>query len=159
MPPAPSSSTLQYGDTSPVALRGGIAFSADTRSTTTPSDSDLRATPQATLGLAGGSLVELSPPGSKVRPPGHLPAGRDAQPVVAPTTTSNPSSTVDPTSTDDATSGAGGSDPSETVDAAATGSLAQTGTDLALPALLGLLLVVVGGLAVWASSRRRGAHA
>ncbi len=152
--------TLQYDDTSPVALRGGIAFSADTRSTTTPSDSDLRATPQATLGLAGGSLVDVVAPGVEGAAPGDTcPPAATRQPVVAPTSTSNPSSTVDPTSTDDPTQGAGGSDPSETVDAAATGSLAQTGTDLALPALLGLLLVVVGGLAVWASSRRRGAHA
>ena len=152
--------TLQYDDSSPVALRGGIAFSADTRSTTTPSDSDLRATPQAALGLAGGSLVDAVAPGVEGAAPGDTcPPAATRQPVVAPTSTSNPSSTVDPTSTDDPTQGAGGSDPSETVDAAATGSLAQTGTDLALPALLGLLLVVVGGLAVWASSRRRGAHA
>ena len=57
------------------------------------------------------------------------------------------------------TEAAGGSDPSTTVQASTTGSLAQTGTDLVEPALLGLLLVVVGGLAVWATSRRRGAHA
>jgi hypothetical protein len=150
--------TLQYDDTSPVALRGGIAFSADTRSSTAPSDSDLRATPQATLALAGGSLVDAVTPGVEGAAPGDTcPPAATRQPVVAPT--SNPSSTVDPTSSDDPTQGAGGSDPSETVEAAPSGSLAQTGTDLALPALLGLLLVVVGGLAVWASSRRRGAHA
>ena len=101
-----------------------------------------------------------SPPGSRA-PRRVTPARRPRRvsPSSLPPSTSNPSSTVDPTSTDDPTQGAGGSDPSETVDAAPTGSLAQTGTDLALPALLGLLLVVVGGLAVWASSRRRGAHA
>ena len=39
-----------------------------------------------------------------------------------------------------------------------TGSLAQTGSDLLAPVGLGLLLVVVGGVAV-AISRRKGAHA
>ena len=64
-----------------------------------------------------------------------------------------------PTSTGAPTEGAGGSDASTTVDASSTGSLAQTGTDLLLPALLGLALVVLGGVAVFASTRRRGAHA
>jgi len=68
-------------------------------------------------------------------------------------------STVDPTPSGAPTEAAGGSDPSTTVEASTTGSLAQTGTDLLAPAMLGLLLVVVGGLAVWATSRRRGAHA
>ena len=45
------------------------------------------------------------------------------------------------------------------VDASATGSLAQTGTDVMAPVLLGLVLVLVGGLAVWFGTRRRGAHA
>ncbi|HYN67364.1 MAG TPA: hypothetical protein VES93_10785, partial [Ornithinibacter sp.] len=143
--------SLQYGCSSPVALRGGIAFSATTRSASSPSDSDLRATPQATLGLSGQSLlsVEWSEEAS---------AGTTATPCTT-TPTTDPSSSVDPTTDGDPTAGAGGSDPDVTVDAAATGSLAQTGTDLALPALLGLLFVVVGGLTVWASSRRRGAHA
>jgi LPXTG-motif cell wall-anchored protein len=44
------------------------------------------------------------------------------------------------------------------VAAAPSGALAQTGSDPLLPALLGLALVLVGGVAVLAS-RRRGAHA
>ena len=81
----------------------------------------------------------------------------DCAATTAPTTT--PSSSIDPTSSGPPTEGAGGSDPSTTVDAAATGSLAQTGTDLLAPALLGLALVVLGAVAVVASNRRRGAHA
>ena len=148
--------TLQYGAASPEPLRGGIAFSADTRSTTVPSDTDLRATPQAALALAGGSLVDTLAPGvESAAPATQCPpvATREPVVVVSSTPTGTPTSTVAPTQP------AGGSDPSTTVDAASTGSLAQTGTDLLLPALLGLALVVLGGVAVFASTRRRGAHA
>ncbi len=62
-------------------------------------------------------------------------------------------------STSAPTEAAGGSDPSSTVEASSPGALAQTGSDLLLPALLGLALVVIGGVAVFASTRRRGAHA
>ena len=153
--------TLQYDNTSPEALRGGIAFSADTRSTTVPSDTDLRATPQAALALAGGSLVDTLAPGVEGAAPGtECPPAATREPVVVatPTPTVTPS-TVDPTPTGAPTEGAGGADPSAPVDFSATGSLAQTGTDLLAPAMLGVLLVVVGGLAIWATSRRRGAHA
>jgi LPXTG-motif cell wall-anchored protein len=44
-------------------------------------------------------------------------------------------------------------------DAVPTGSLAQTGTDLLLPAGLGLLLVAAGAVAVYGATRRRGSHA
>ena len=83
--------SLQYGCSSPVALRGGIAFSATTRSASSPSDSDLRATPQATLGLSGQSLlsVEWSEEAS---------AGTTATPCTT-TPTTDPSSSVDPTTT------------------------------------------------------------
>ena len=140
--------SLQYGCTSPAALRGGIAFSATTRSASTPSDADLRATPQAALGLSGQTLLSTSAEGAT--------SGTTATPCATTTpspTTTTPSSTVQPTEGD------GGSDPSETVEASATGSLAQTGSDLLAPALLGLLLVVVGVVAVYTSTRRRGAHA
>ena len=158
---------LQYTDTTKPALLGGIAFSADTLSTTVPSDSDLRATPQATLGLAGGSLVTVVAPGVEdAEPATTCPPAPTRQPVVAtPTTTptSSPSTTTRPTSGGGSTqggAGSGGSDPSTTVDAAAaTGSLAQTGSDVLAPVLLGLLLVLAGGLAVWFSTRRQGAHA
>ncbi len=159
---------LQYTDTAKPALLGGIAFSAATRSTTTPSDSDLRATPQATLGLAGGSLVTVVAPGVEDAVPATTcPPAPTRQPVVVPSTsTPTPSTTTRPTSGGGSTQGAGGSggsggsDPSTTIEAAAaTGSLAQTGTDALAAVLLGVLLVLVGGLAVWFSTRRRGAHA
>jgi len=157
---------LQYGDSSAVALRGGIAFSADTRSTTVPTDSDLRATPQAALGLAGSSLVSVLAPGiANPAPSTTCPPAPTRAPVVAPPTstttpTATPTKTVHPTTSGGAhPQGAGGSDPSTTVDASATGSLAQTGSDLLAPVVLGLLLVVVGGFAIYASTRRRGAHA
>ena len=152
--------TLQYDASSPEALRGGIAFSADTRSTTVPSDTDLRATPQAALALAGGSLVDTLAPGVEGAAPGtECPPAATREPIVVVTPTPTPSSSVDPTSTGAPTEAAGGSDPSTTVDSSTTGALAQTGTDLLLPALLGLALVVIGGVAVFASTRRRGAHA
>jgi hypothetical protein len=148
--------TLQYDASSPEPLRGGIAFSADTRSTTVPSDTDLRATPQAALALAGGSLVDTLAPGVEgAAPATQCPPVATREPVVV--VTSTPTGT--PTSTGAPTQPAGGSDPSTTVDASSTGSLAQTGTDLLLPALLGLALLVLGGVAVFASTRRRGAHA
>ena len=141
--------SLQYGCSLPPVLRGGLAFSGADRSTTVPSDEDLRATPQATLGLSGQSLLSVAwSEGAS--------AGTTPTPCA---TTPAPTSTVAPTSSGAPTEGAGGSDPSAPVDSSATGSLAQTGTDLLAPAMLGLLLVVVGGLAVWATSRRRGAHA
>jgi LPXTG-motif cell wall-anchored protein len=159
---------LQYVDTTTPALLGGIAFSADTTSTSVPSDSDLRATPQAALGMAGGSLVTVVAPGVEdAAPTTTCPPAPTRQPVVVPppataTPTPSTSTTTRPTSSGGSTQGAGGSggsDPSVTVDATATGSLAQTGAEALAPVLLGVLLVLVGGLAVWFSTRRRGAHA
>lgn len=150
---------LQYGCGFPGAIRGGIAYDQDSYdaqealgSKAAPVDIDRRSTAQALLALAGTPLATVTADGADADAP-TLACAATTNP------TSTPSTTVDPTSTGAPTQGAGGSGSSETVDAAATGSLAQTGTDLALPALLGLALVVVGGLAVWASSRRRGAHA
>jgi hypothetical protein len=148
--------SLQYGCSSPAALRGGIAFSVAKRSTTVVSDEDLRATPQATLGLTGQSLLSASWPEQAAD-------GTTALPCAA-TPTTKPSSTDGPPSTGGSAGGTGGSQPSTRPDpapaagSATTGSLAQTGSDLLRPALLGLLLLVVGALALVAS-RRRGAHA
>ena len=119
-----------------------------------PSDEDLRATPQADPRPRGQLAARASTVVRGRDAPGPPP--RRAPP---PRPRRSPTSTVAPTSSGAPTEGAGGSDPSAPVDSSATGSLAQTGTDLLAPAMLGLLLVVVGGLAVWATSRRRGAHA
>jgi hypothetical protein len=142
--------TLQYGCSSPAVLRGGIAFSVAKRSTTKIADEDTRATPQSALALSGGSLLSV-----------QRSEGASASTVALPcTATPTAEPTTEPTGSDEPTVGSeGGSDPSTTVGSSATGSLAQTGTDLLAPALLGLLLVVIGGVAVFASTRRRGAHA
>ncbi|MBM6399038.1 hypothetical protein [Phycicoccus sonneratiae] len=143
--------TLQYGPTAPAALRGGIAKSDGDRSTTVPADTDLRATPQAALLLAGGDLLDTLAEGSEPAPPATV---CPAQPTSTPTTT--PTSGTDPSTT--APAGDGGSTPSTPVAAAPAGALAQTGTDPLLPVLLGFALVLLGAVAVVAS-RRRGAHA
>lgn len=156
-------STLQYGCGLPAALRGGVAYDAaafkattDVGAKATPADQDRRSTSQALLALAGTPLATVTAEGSDaVAPSPDCPA--TTEPSRSPS--SNPSSTVDPTSSGAATVGAGLADPSNTVDASATGSLAQTGSDPLLPVLLGLLLVVMGGLMVWAGTRRRGVHA
>ncbi len=155
--------TLQYGCTSPPALRGGIAFSAATRSTGAPTDSDLRASPQATLGLSGESLLSVTAEGAA--------AGTTATPCTAtPTpsqTTTTPAATPATTTSGTAAPvedvGSSGSGPQASGDDAVSaaqpsGSLAQTGADLLWPVGLGLVLVAIGALAVL-GSRRRGAHA
>jgi len=149
---------LQYGCGFPTSIRGGVAYDQTAYdgqkaagSKAKPVDIDRRSTAQALLALAGTPLPTVTATGADAVAP--TPACTSASP------TTTPPSSVDPTSTGAPTEGAGGSEPSTTVDASATGSLAQTGTDLVAPALLGLLLVVVGGLALWASSRHRGAHA
>ncbi len=141
--------TLQYDCTAAAALRGGIAFSEADRSSTAVEDSDLRATGQATVGLAGESL--LSALVSSSATPGTTGRTCASSPSATPTTSTEPTTTTAPTS---------GSDGGETTGPVASGpdALAQTGSDLLLPVGLGLVLIVVGGLALTAS-RRRGAHA
>ena len=142
--------TLQYDD-SVAALEGGLAYSDTTRSTTTPSDTDLRATPQGALGLAGGSLVD-----ALVEEGQDPPAATECP--AEPTTTSEPTSTGGSSPT--TTTPPAGSDGGETVSPVASGpdALAQTGSDLLWPVGAGLVLVAAGALTV-AASRRRGAHA
>jgi hypothetical protein len=136
---------LQYDCSFPAAVRGGIAFtSADhaTRATAgsraTPDDGDLRATPQAALGLAGGSLASVSASGATAGAPAMtcaVAAGASTSGTSAPSTGPSTSTAVgDPT------------------------SLAYTGAPPLGPALLGLGLVVVGAAAVGCSTllRRRG---
>ena len=151
---------LQYGCGLPAVLRGGIAYDAAAFAAATkagskavPADQDRRSTSQALLALAGTPLAVVTAAGSTATAPALTCAAATTTP------TATPSTSVEPTSTDAPTEGDAGADPSTTVDSAATGSLAQTGTELLLPALLGLALVVVGGVAVFASMRRRGAHA
>ncbi len=176
--------SLQYDCTAAEALRWGLAYDDTTRSATSPSDTDLRATPQAALALAGGSLLSVSSEGSSTQLPAFAcPTPTTSSPTTSTTspgsgsTTSSGSATTTSTpatsrsassaSASASASGtvgaaAGGSDPSasSTVAGAAAGpaSLAQTGSNLLVPVLVGLALLVVGALAVW-GSRRRGTHA
>ncbi len=171
--------SLQYDCTAAEVLRWGIAYTDGTRSTTTVRDSDLRATPQAALALAGGSLLSVTSAGAATGLPEFgctTPTTTSPSPSTTTTPTSGSGSTSSaapatsaPPSTTTAAAGAGGSGADPTPSAAATvgsaaaavsgpAALAQTGSDVLLPVLSGLALVVLGALALWAS-RRRGAHA
>lgn len=150
--------TLQYDASAPVALRGAIAFSTAARTTgDAPQDSDIRATPQATLLLAGSSLLAATVPDAPAPP-------RASACPAEPTTTATPTTTPTTTPSVAPTDGAGGGgsgvggDAGDDVASGPTGSLAQTGSDLLAPVGLGVALVLVGAIAV-AASRRRGAHA
>ena len=155
---------LQYGCDFPASLRGGIAYDSaayeaqsDAGADADPQDQDRRSTSQALLALAGTPLASVTAAGATADAPSLT--------CAAPTTTggagATPTAGSGPGSGSGSTSGAGatgGSATSPAVNGSSTGSLAQTGSDLLRPALLGLLLVVLGALAVIAS-RRRGAHA
>ena len=134
--------SLQYDCSFPAVVRGGIAFTTADRATraaagrsATPDDSDLRATPQAALGLAGGALASVSATGATA-----------AAPAMTCAVAASPGSTTPATTT-----GTALADPA---------SLAYTGAPLLGPALVGLGLVVVGAAAVTGSRllRRRGAR-
>lgn len=141
------------------ALRGGIAFTAADHSTlaTKPADTAaldraLRATPQATLGLAGGDLLSVTSDGAST-----------AVPVQSCPTATTSSSTTSTTSTTQAPAGQGSTTAAAApvgtpVASAAPGALAFTGADVALTTLLGLVLVLLGVVAL-VLARRKGAHA
>lgn len=137
---------LQLDCTAAVALRGGIAFTAADLATLTATptntaaiDRALRATPQATLGLAGGSLLTVTADGAATTAPTLACA------TTSTTTTTTTTTVASPTSSAPAAS-------------ATPGSLALTGSDVAPLLLLavGLLCLGAGALAV---AGRKGAHA
>ncbi len=139
---------LQYGCSFPAGLRGGIAFTTADRagsSATAPQDSDLRATPQAALGLAGGTLASVTADGAA--------AGTTAMVCAAPTTSTGSSSSTSTDASAPATSASAGAD-------AASGELAYTGASVAEPVGLGLALLGSGivALAMGSLIRRRGVH-
>jgi hypothetical protein len=170
--------SLQYDCTDAAPLRWGLAYTDDARSTTTVADSDLRATPQAALALAGGSLLSVSSADSSAGLPTFACTTPTTTTPAPSTTTTSPtagsggSSSSAPASpatgsatTSAATGGVVTDDPTTTAAVVAAGSstsgptsLARTGSNPLLPLLAGLVLVVVGAAAVW-GSRRRGAHA
>ena len=158
--------TLQVGPTAPAASSGGIAFTTADRTTlettpTTPTEQtafdaavnrELRATPQSTLALAGGSLVEVAAPGVQDAPAA---TACPAPPVTTTTTTTTTSRPA--TSTTTAAPAVGSGDPAGAA-SAVPGALARTGADVAATSLLGTLLLLAG-VGAMVLARRKGVHA
>jgi hypothetical protein len=152
-------------------LRGGIPFSTADRATLLKEpanqaaiDKMLRATPQATLGLAGGTLLDVTSDGATATAP-----AADCSTAPSPTgtpssTPTTPSATVTPPATSGPTTAAPTTDGPST-DGAVAGSdtsddgpgLAYTGAEPMLPLLVATLLLLAGGATILVS-RRRGAH-
>lgn len=156
--------SLQMDCSFATALRGGIAFTqADyatlkkTPTDTAAHDRTLRATPQATLGLAGGSLLDVTADGSTPAVPA-LTCTSTGTTTTSPTKPGNSSTST--TSAPDVTAftespGLQGNPP------AASGrpsGLAFTGTNAIQMAVLGLVLLLAGVVAI-VIARRKGAHA
>jgi hypothetical protein len=145
---------LQLDCTAAVALRGGIAFTAADLATlkatpgnTAALDRALRATPQAALGLAGGSLLTVTADGAAATAPT---LGCAATSTTTTSTTTTTTSTAPTTADPSSTSAPAGS--------ATPGNLAFTGSDVAPMLLLALVLLCVGAGAL-VVARRKGAHA
>jgi hypothetical protein len=160
--------TLQVAPTAPAASRGGIAFTTADRTIlestpvtpdeqtafTNAVDRELRATPQATLALAGGSLVDVAAAGVVDAPAA---SACPAPPVTTTTTTSSTTTTTGATTTSSTAPGGGAGDPADPA-SATPGALALTGTNVAAMTLLGTLLLVTGAGAI-VLARRKGVHA
>lgn len=146
--------SLQFDCTFATALRGGIAFTAADYATlqatpgnTAALDRALRATPQATLGLAGGSLLTVTAEG----------AAATAPTLSCPSTPSTTTTTTRPAAS---TTTAAAPVPADLGDpgSATPGNLAFTGADVAAATLLGALLLLAGVGAI-VLARRKGVHA
>ena len=127
--------SLQWGCDVPEADRGGLAFTASKMAINEANVAwAIRATPQALLGLSGGSLVTVSNAG-------QAPAttAMDCTPVTEPTDT--------PTTTPESTT---------TIPPTAAPMLAETGKDVSVPVTLGAVLVLLGAALI--GLRRRGLH-
>jgi hypothetical protein len=165
--------SLQVGPTAPAASRGGLAFTTADRTIleTTPVtpteqtafdnavDRELRATPQATLALAGGSLVDVAAAGVE---PAPAASACPAPPVTTTTTTtttttSTTSGTTGATTTGSTAPAGGAGDPADPA-SATPGALALTGTDVAAMTLLAAVLLLAGAGAL-VLARRKGVHA
>ncbi|WP_404381808.1 hypothetical protein LL946_14425 [Knoellia locipacati] len=158
--------SLQFGCAAPVALRGAIAYNAESKAAATaPGDQERRATAQAILALAGTPLFAVSATGADSTAPDLA----CAAPTTPGTGTSTPTGTTTPTTpagsgsssgsaTDAPAAGSGGSDGSGTSGGSTASGLAYTGATVALPIAIALLLLLVGGATVLAA-RRRGLHA
>ena len=146
--------SLQFDCSFATGLRGGIAFTAAdyatlkaAPTTTAAIDRALRATPQATLGLAGDSLLTVTAEG----------AAASAPTLDCRTTSTTTTSTTTSTTTTSSTPQTGAADPADP-GSATPGSLALTGTNVAAMTLLGALLLLAGAGAI-VLARRKGVHA
>ncbi|WP_353953297.1 hypothetical protein V6K52_07705 [Knoellia sp. S7-12] len=159
---------LQFDCTAPPALRGGIAFTAADQVTLLKSPTDqkaydqlLRSTPQATLGLAGSSLLDVTAEGAKSSAPVLACAGPSPTPTVSatPTVTPTVTPTTAPTTTAPVTAAptTKPSGPAGTTMPGTGAGLAYTGASVAGPLGLAALLLLAGAATIL-FARRRGAH-
>jgi hypothetical protein len=153
--------SLQLDCSAAAGLRGGIAFTASDRATLVKSPKDtnafdrmVRATPQATLGLAGGSLLDATVEGSAATAPVLKCAKPSPTATATSTATVSPEPTVAPST---ATPSAAPVTHAPVAEAAAAPGLAYTGSSLGGPLSLAVLLLLAGAAAILAA-RRRGAH-
>ncbi len=152
------------------ALRGGIAFTAADRATLAKTSTEakaldraLRATPQATLGLAGGSLLTVTADGaSSTAPTLSCPA---PSPTTATSSTTTPTTSTASSTTTSSTSAAttpssidGGNGSANAPASATPSALAFTGADISAYVIAGLLLLVAG-VGALVLARRKGVHA
>ncbi|MBT9255729.1 hypothetical protein KMZ32_09575 [Phycicoccus sp. MAQZ13P-2] len=160
--------SLQFDCTFPAALRGGIAYDRESYEKKVAQGADAksddqvrRSTAQALLALVGTPLGSVTATGADAEAPdlACASASPTASPSGSATSTSAPTSTGGSTSDPTGTAGSGGGSTTDPVAAGPTGSLAQTGSEPLVPVLVGLVLLVLGGVAVALSRGRRGAHA
>jgi hypothetical protein len=148
--------SLQFDCSFPAALRGGIAFTAADFTATKKDpasqdllDKSLRATPQATLGLAGGSLLTVTADGAqKSAPTPSCPAS---------TTTTSTTTTATATTKPAATT-ATATQPAAPAPSATPGNLAFTGSNVTAMLLLAVIMLLAGAASL-VLARRKGAHA
>lgn len=158
---------LQLDCSFPASIRGGIAFTMEDRATLlkTPTDQEaidkmLRATPQSTLALAGGSLLDVTAEGSTATAPAAecsaSPSPTASTTPTAPASTSPTAPSGGPTSEVPSTDGPAAAPAGDTSEAAGPG-LAYTGASPLGPLTIAVLLLLAGAAAVLAS-RHRGAR-
>ncbi|MGL5866440.1 MAG: hypothetical protein ACRCYX_11330, partial [Dermatophilaceae bacterium] len=149
--------TLQYGCSFAPVLRGGVAYDTPAlreqqraQDAAAPSDQDRRSTTQAVLALSGVPLSAITAKDADATAP--KPACTTADPTPGRT------SAVDSVASERASGGESTGPAAALAASTDAEDLARTGTDPVLPALLGLLLFVMGAAAV-VVSRPRGTHA